>query len=234
MPMTRTNDGYGSPTRAFRNGQAWLAHLLLVSALLTVGCGSPDKANIQLRKDKQELERKLGEMKLQHDAAIARISAYEKNTGTVETLPGERLDQLFTVHKIDLGNLTGGADTDLKSPGDEALKVYLVPMDESGDPIKASGHVTVELFDLSRSGDNRIGAWEYDPKQLKETWRSFFRLNGFVMTCPWQTKPERGGLAVRVTFRDLLTGRTFEKLKDIQVKPPGSAPATQPQQITGP
>jgi hypothetical protein len=210
-----------------------LAHLLLASAFLMGGCGSPDKANIQLRKEKQQLQDRIDDMKLRHDAALARILAYEQQTGTVETLPGERLNQLFTVHKIDLGNLTGGADTDLKSPGDEALKVYLVPMDESGDPIKATGHVTVELFDLARPGDTRIGQWELDPKQLKDTWRSFFRLNGFVLTCPWQRKPERAGLAVKVTFRDLLTGRTFEKLKDIQVKPPGSAPATQPPQISG-
>jgi hypothetical protein len=208
--------------------------LLLAGALLIAGCGSPNRANIQLRKEKQALEGKIEDLKLQHDAALARLSAYELQTGALDTLPGERLKQMYTVHKIDLGSLTGGGDTDLKSRGDEALKVYLVPMDESGDPIKATGNVTVELFDLSRASDNRIGRWELEPQQLKETWRSFFRLNGFVLTLPWQTPPERAGLAVKVTFRDLLTGRTFEKLKDIQVSPPTSVPATQPQQITGP
>jgi outer membrane murein-binding lipoprotein Lpp len=206
--------------------------LLLVSAVVC-GCKSPDKANIQLRKDKQQLEAQINELKVQHEAAVARLSAYEKETGTVETLPGERLNQLFTVHKIDLHNLSSGADTNLKSPGDEALKVYLVPMDESGDPIKATGRVVVEAFDLSKPTDNRIGQWEFEPKQIKPHWRSVLRLNAFVLTCPWQTKPERSGLAVKVTFTDALTGRTFEKLKDVQVKPPSSTPATQPQQITG-
>lgn len=236
--MTRTNDGYGSPIRASRHGQARLAHLFLVGALLMTGCGSPDKANIQLRKDRQQLQAKLDDLKLRHDAAMARLAAYENQTGTVETLPAERLGQLFTTHKIDLGDLTGGADTDPKLPGDEALKVYLVPKDEMGHPIKATGHVLVEAFDLTKPNDNRIGRWEFEPGQLKDHWRTFLRLNEFVLTLPWQTRPERASLALKVTFTDALTGRTFEKLKDVQVKPPPPPPSspgatTQPQQITG-
>jgi outer membrane murein-binding lipoprotein Lpp len=208
--------------------------LLLAGAVAIAGCKSPNKANIQLRKDKQQLESQIEDLRTKLDAALAQIEAYEKQAGTVQTLPRERLDLLYTVHRIDLKNLTGGADLDLQSPGDEALKVYLIPLDESGAPIKATGHVTVELFDLARPHDNRIGRWELEPAQMKETWRSLLSLNAFVLTLPWQTAPERPDLAVKVTFRDLLTGRTFDKLTDIRVKPPSSPPATQPQQISGP
>ena len=235
--MRRINGGNGSAKVGSRDGQAWLAHLLVIGALLgslSGGCKSPDKANIVLRKDKQELEAKLADLRGQHDAAMARLAAYERQTGTVESLPNERLGQLFTVHKIDLGQLTGGTDLDIKSPGDEALRVYLVPMDETGEYLKATGHVVVEAFDLSRASDNRIGRWEFGPEQLKDAWRSFLRLNAFVLNCPWQTVPERAGLAVKVTFTDALTGRVFEKLKDVQVKVPATRPATQPQQVSGP
>jgi hypothetical protein len=208
--------------------------LLLVAALVS-GCGSPNKANVQLRKEKQQLEATIADLKQQHEAALARIATVEKQTGTLETLPSDRLKQLFTVHKIELGRLTGGADVDLKSPGDEALKVYLTPLDEFGQPLNATGQVTVELFDLSRERDNRIGRWELEPQEMKESWRSLLRLNAFVLTMPWQTTPERPDLAVKVTFRDLLTGRTFEALKDVQVKLPSSSAqaATQPRRTIG-
>ncbi|HEX2971616.1 MAG TPA: hypothetical protein VHP11_04755, partial [Tepidisphaeraceae bacterium] len=112
---------------------------------------------------------------------------------------------------------------------DQGLRIYLAPVDEAGEPIKATGRVTVEAFDLAKQTDNRIGRWGFSPEMLKSTWRSLGMLHDFVLVCPWQTIPQRPDIAIKVTFRDELTGRAYSALKDVKVTlPPTTQPTTQP------
>src|SRR6185436_17134190 len=121
----------------------------------------------------------------------------------------ERLDRLFTTHGLRIGRLTGGADLDLEKPGDEALRVYVVPTDQTSDPIKAAGSWTIEAFDLARGSDTRIGKWTYTADQAREHWNSFLNQYGYMFTNPWQTPPAHPELTLRVTFVDELTGREY-------------------------
>src|SRR3954470_22033546 len=99
-----------------------------VALLLFVGgCGSPNKANIALRKEIQTLEGKLAELDRRHEADRAQIRGLQENRPTVASLPQERLDQLFTVHGLALGRLTGGADLEPSTPGDDGIKVGIYP-----------------------------------------------------------------------------------------------------------
>src|SRR2546421_10774176 len=84
-------------------------------ALAVAGCSHPSEANIQLRKDKQQLESQVGEVQQQLAAAQARLAGLENEKGTLPTLPQERLDKLITVHGIKLGRLTGGHTGDSAS-----------------------------------------------------------------------------------------------------------------------
>jgi hypothetical protein len=193
--------------------------------LLIAGCG-PDKTNVQLRKDKQQLQSQIADLQQQLQADRARIAGLEKQVGSVPTLPQDRLDKLVTVHGIKLGRLTGGDPANGVDAPDEGLRIYLTPIDETAEALKATGAVEVEAFDLGLPGDNRIGRWTFDSATLKSRWRSLGMLRSFVLECPWQKPPQHPKLAVKVTFRDELTGRIYDQLQEVHVKIPTTRPAT--------
>jgi hypothetical protein len=221
------------------NGHAALARqdpfkvslrLCLCAALMQAcaGCGSPSKANIELRKQNQVLLDQIQKMNSSRDADWARIRALEAKTPALATLPPERLDKLFTTHGLRVGRLTAGSDTDPSTPGDEGLAIYVVPTDSTGEPIKAAGSFVVEAFDLAATGDNRVGRWEFPVEQAQKNWFGRVTQYTYILNCPWQHgPPSHTDLTVRVTFTDELTGRLFnvEKVIKVNVPPPASSPS---------
>ena len=149
----------------------------------------------------------------------------------IETFePPQRLENLFTTHGLVLGRLTGGADLDPATPGDEGLKVYAGLTDQSGQKFKAAGSFVVEAFDLSMPQDNRLGRWTIDLNQAKDAWNGLLLQYGYVLTLPWQRPPAHPDVTVKVTFRDELTGREFVQQKVVKVSPPTGSqnPPSQP------
>jgi hypothetical protein len=212
-------------------GRATLATLLGVClfliAQLTGGCASkPSQANIELRRQIQSLDAQVADLNRRHDADAATIRALQQQSGPVQpSLPQERLEKLFTVHGLSFGRLTGGADLDQNKPGDEGVKVYIVPTDDAGQPLKAAGSFVIELFDLNKPGDNLVGRWAFSTEQARQNWFGHALLYTYVLTCPWQNPPEHRDLTLKATFRDELTGREFSIQKVITVNLP-SGPTT--------
>jgi len=210
------------PHSAFR-----ILHLLVPVAVLAllVGCGSPSAANIQLRKTNQELRDSITQLQRQHQADAASIRAYEHSRPTVPALPQDRLEGLFTTHGLAFGRLTGGDDWDSAKPGDDGLKIAVVPIDEAGDPIKMAGAFKVEAFDLDEPDKPLIGTWTFDANQTRSMFYNHLSLYTYVLQCPWQTVPRHGNLTVKVTFDDELTGRQFDAQRQVKanVGPPVSA-----------
>src|SRR3954465_6370429 len=73
------------------------------------GCGKPNTANIELRRQNQQLHAQVEDLNRQRAADQATIAGM-KGATTVPTLAEDRIGQLFTVHGIKFGRLTGGAD----------------------------------------------------------------------------------------------------------------------------
>jgi hypothetical protein len=199
-----------------------LPGLLCASLLLGAGCiGRPNQANIALRKQIQGLESQVSDLKRENEASRAAIRALEASKGTVPTLPQDRLDNLFVSSGLELGRLTGGADLDRDKPGDEGIKVYAIPLDRSGDQIKAAGSFKIELFDLHKPDDNLVGRWTFSIEQARQSWYGSALLYEYILTCPWQERiPEHSELTLTVTFFDELTPRQFQVQRVIQVNPP--------------
>jgi hypothetical protein len=177
------------------------------------GCKGPSKANIELRKQNQELRSKVDDLERRHTADAAQLRAMESGSpSTVPSLPQARLNQLFTVHGIQLNRLTG------VSPEGQ-LKVYAVPTDEAGHPIKAAGSFVVDAFDLARTDQPRVGHWEFPLDQARKNWVGQALLHCYVLPLPWQQSPppQHPQLTVKVSFTDALTGRTFETQKMVRV-----------------
>src|SRR5262245_23071619 len=121
------------------------ALLCTLAALAQGGCKGPNQANIELRKENQQLREKVDDLNRRHDADVAQIRGMQAQSGSVvPTLSPGRLDHLFTVHGIQLGRLTG-----VNAEGE--LKAYVSPTDESGQSIKAAGSFVVDAFDLAQA-----------------------------------------------------------------------------------
>lgn len=200
--------------------------LLCLVPLPLAGCGRPSRANIQLRKQNHELREELARLERRVEAHQATIRTFETEQAVPPAVASDRLEKLYTVHGIKFGRLTGGVDLDRRAPGDEMLKVYVVPVDGAGDELKAAGSFEIELFDLNAPGDARIGRWTFGTDEARKHWFGQALLYGYVFTLPLHNPPEHEDLLVNVRFVDELTGRAFEAKRDVTVKVP---PTTQPQ-----
>jgi hypothetical protein len=198
---------------------------LAVPVLLQTGCTTPSAANIELRKQNQQLREEVASLKLAREGDAATIQSLESKVGTVPTLPGDRLGQLFTTHGLALKRLTGGADLDPARPGDEGLQIYAVPTDQEGQPLKAAGSFTVEAFDLAAQPAS-IGKWTFDLKQSKDAWNGSAMAYHYALKAIWQTPPAHEDLTVKVTFHDELTGRDFSAQKQIRANLPPTSSST--------
>jgi hypothetical protein len=190
---------------------------------LSLACQRPSQANIELRRQNAELREQVAELRRQREGDQATIKSLESRATTVPSLPGERLDQLFTTHGLTLGKLTGGVDLDADKPGDEALRVIATPTDQSGQSFKAAGAFTIELFDLAGEGQQRIGRWEFTTEQARERWLGSALVSAYVFELPWQEQPAHEQLTVKVAFTDELTGRVFSEQKVVRVKRSGAS-----------
>jgi len=176
--------------------------------LICIGCGKPNAANIIVRKENQTLQSKIDDLTRQHEADSAKIKSLEESKGTLPTLPNDRLSQLFTTHGLQFGKLTGVEG--------EKLRVFIVPTDDHGDPIKSAGTFTVELFDLAQTDNNLVGKWTFDNEQTKKAWQGTWPLYTYDLEATLDKQPAHDDLTVRVTFTDLLTQRTFTAQKQIK------------------
>ncbi len=199
----------------------------VVLAAALAGCRSPSKANIGLRKQNATLREEVVSLKSAHESDRAAIHRLESNATTVPVLPHDRVSRLFTAHGLKLGKLTGGGDLDRGKPGDEGLQIYLVPIDQEGDEIKAAGSFVFEAFDLAKGGEVRLGRWEIPTAQASKKWLGNALQYGYIFELPWQTVPSAEEVTIRTTFTDELTGRTFTAQKPVRVDLPRS-PATHP------
>jgi hypothetical protein len=195
--------------------------------ILLSGCSKPSAANIELRKQNQDLRGKVEQLTRARDGDAATIRSLQNDKGTLPTLPKDRIDRLFTTHGLEIGRLTGGARANRDSTFDDSLKVYVVPTDASGDPIKAAGSFVVEAFDLSRSDSPLLGRWEFSVDASREHWYGDALLYEYVLPCPLPQRPRPDRVTVRVTFVDELTQRSFEAQKVVRVTSAPS-PATAP------
>ena len=221
--------GFALPRRLLPQLTLW-AMICCPSAALLTGCGGPSSANIELRKENQNLHDQIDSLTKAQEGDRATIEALQNKVGTVPTLPQQRLEKLFTTHGLKLGRLTGGADLDPSKAGDEGIKVYVTPTDETGEPIKAAGSFVVEAFDLAAKPPE-VARCAYDLNAARQSWNGALMSYNYVLTCPWQTPPRHDEITIKVTFRDELTGREFHAQQVVKVHlPPVSATSTQARQ----
>lgn len=200
---------------------------LLVVSGMSAGCAVISKPELDKLKSERQLAleqvRKLTE---RSEGLIAEVIAQRKQIDMLTGLGAERLRKIFHVVRIDLGKYTGGISTDDK-PGDDAVKVYLAPIDQDGSTIKAAGEVTVQLYDLQAPPkENLIGQYKWTVDKISKQWHGGFGVYHYSFVCPWKSAPPKHDeITVRIEFADYLTGKHFSAQRLCKVKLPAPAEA---------
>ncbi len=182
--------------------------IILVGCLLVslVGCQqTPVEIQLsKLRKENTELTRQAEQLK--------------KQIQVLADLPSEvKLENLYNLQKVKITRYTNLYDKD-KDGRKEKLIVYIKPIDEQGDIIKASGAVDIELWDLNKKGEHALLAqWHTGPDELKKLWYAALVKTNYRLIFDISDKVTdlKKPLTVKLTFTDHLTGKVFKGQKVI-------------------
>ncbi|MCP4454902.1 MAG: hypothetical protein GY809_25875, partial [Planctomycetes bacterium] len=133
---------------------------------------------------------------------------------------GIGVGDLYHVVDVQLTRFTGLYDDDKDGQIDH-LSVYLRPVDADGDVVKAAGHVTVQLWDLS--GENTealLSEWKISSEDLRKEWFSSLMTVNYRLRFPLQAQwaDPALSLTVRVLFKDYLTGEELTSQKPVKAR----------------
>ena len=199
----------------------WLSGLALLAVLaVLVGCANKDQQLLELQTQNSELRQQLRQSQQTIETQEDNIRRQTEQISNLSRLGPERLEVLFKVERIKLGRYSDGTNLDGK-PGDDGLKVYIIPQDEAGRTVTAAGSIEIDVFDLADKSAPLLMNYSFSPAEAKKHWFSGGLANHYDITCPWKdTLPSGDEVTVRVKFTDYLTGQTFTATKQCHVSLP--------------
>jgi hypothetical protein len=185
---------------------------------LTTGCQSDNTYIAQtdqinnLKQEKAELKGLIEQLQKENDQLHNHVQV-------LSDLPADvKGRNVYQLRNIKITNYTNLYDKD-NNGAREKLIVYIQPIDQDGDIIKAAGAVDVQLWNLKNQTDKALlGQWRVEQDELKKLWfatlitinyRLTFDVAGIVESFD---EP----LTVKVTFTDYLSGKVFEAQKVIK------------------
>ena len=187
--------------------------VLVGVALVGLGChqGKPKSTKpekgVDSELEKRRLESSIKQLEQARDSL-------QQQVNTLAGLPeAVNKAQYYQVKEAKLSKYTGLYDKD-RDGACEKLIVYIKPIDQDGDIIKAAGRVTVQLWDLnSESAEALLGSWTVEPEQLRTLWfAAMMNINyRLVFDLPAGAASRPGPLTVKVAFTDLLSGVVFNQ-----------------------
>ena len=195
------------------------------AAMLTApGCGLFQRDD-KLQQQLQDCQNELQKVQLQRDELQQFTLDQQKQIRSLQNLGDKRLEKLYHVKTIEIGRYTAGVDNDPR-PGDDAVKVFIRPLDQNGDVVKAAGDMTIQIFDLSLAPkDTLIALCQYKVDELSKYWASGFLTYHYSFECKWKTPPRSTDVTVRAEFVDYLTGKhhVAQTVAKVKLAPPKTA-----------
>jgi hypothetical protein len=202
----------------------------LCLAGLLAGCrGVSDREMLESKLRQQEDQ--LAEVSSQLQLAQSELAATQRTADALRRQLADRgrdvlaIEQEAVLHRaaeIRVQSwLSGGFERD-GQPGDDGLRALVVPVDASGDTVKLSGAIDIELFDLSRSATEQLIAHrQFPPDQVAALWHRGMIGTGYLIELAWDRTPAKPELTlhVKLTAPD---GREFHTTQPIKVLPPES------------
>ena len=217
-----TSGGYATEGKISNgvNAIRYTLYAILAGCLLAIATGCenagsrsllPEEINT-LRREKRELARQFEESKLENKDLKKQIQVLSGLP------PGVKPENLYRLQSIKITKYTDFYDKD-KDGKKEKLIVYIQPIDEDGDIIKAVGAVDVRLQDPNKNNDQApLGQWHVEPNTLKKLWFAGFITVNYKLTfdVPDKISKFEEPLMVKATFTDYLTGNVFNEEKLIR------------------
>jgi len=175
------------------------------------GCGGSSRDSLWEKID--ELQAQKNELETRAESLEAENQQLIEQSHTLDSInPDIRLSALDRLDRIEIGKHSGLSDEN----GDgqiDTLRIHLVPIDQTGDVIKAPGQVSVSLWNLNTSAaENLLGEWTVPAEDLKAMWGHsltgrYYRLK---LDLPQALQTESEDLTVKVKFTDYLTGKVLK------------------------
>jgi len=188
--------------------------LLAVAA----GCDSADRPDLlkeqinSLKQEKTQLTRQIKQSGLENEKL-------KKQIQVLSGLPADaKLKNFYNLQRVKITGYTDFYDKD-KDGLKEKLIVYIQPIDQDGDVVKAAGSVDVQLWNLNRpDGNALLGQWRVEPDELRKLWFATLITINYRLTFDVADKIEKleGPLTVKLTFTDHLSGKVFKEQKVIE------------------
>ena len=209
-----------------RSGTLAFPAVLAAMFFCAAGCNTVprdeyNKVSAELAQSQQDIKH----AKDENHRLAEQVRTQQERIESLLALGDKRLDKLYYTRSISLGAATGGVSTEGKD-GDNAVKIFIEPMDQYGSIIKAPGQVKVQLFDLAAPPDkNLLGQLDVSVDELAKLWSSGFIVYHYSFPCLFTTQPQHPDITVRVEFTDYLTGQRFSQQKVVKVQ---LRPTTQP------
>ena len=194
--------------------------IILAGCLLgfVAGCGNGSSKTIPLVNQIEQLRQEKAQLKKQIEQSKTENEQLKKQIQVLSGLPKDKLKNLYNLQGIKIGGYTNLYDKD-KDGEKEKLIVYIQPIDEEGDIIKAAGTVDVQFWDLNKEDSQALlGEWHVTQKQLKQLWFATLITINYRLTFDIADKIDKFDepLTVKVAFTDYLTGKVFKEQKVIE------------------
>jgi hypothetical protein len=194
--------------------------ILCICGILVFG-GCEEKKQIKTAKEPPALKQKAVNEDMNSARNYAKLAAENKRLKEqLEALRGidrpARIEALSTLNAIEIAGRSGLYDKN-KDKKNETLIVYIKPIDDMGDVIKAAGAVEIELWDLNakKTQEALLKSWAIEPNELKKNW------SGSLMTCYYKFQfdvnsvltGQEKDLTLKAQFTDYLTGKVLKAQK---------------------
>jgi len=168
-----------------------------------------------LEQQNTKLTERAAELQKQNEQLENRITVL---AGLPEKSLPEKIYNLQQVKIVDYSNLY-----DKNKDGKiDTLLVYIEPIDDRGDSIKATCSIEIQLWDLNKTPDKSLlGEWKIPADILKKSWVVSFISAHYRLSFDVTGKIEKydGPLTINVTFTDYLSGKVFKEQKIIKPLP---------------
>ena len=210
-----------SKVRCQKSEVRFFCFLSSVLCLLSfaVGCENTNSIKTPLVEQIGNLTEQKTQLENQLEQTRAENKQLKKQMHVLSGLPEQvKGENLYRLGKIVIGRYTGFFDKD-KDGEKEKLIVYIQPIDEEGDIVKATGDVDVQLWDLNKEeGQALLGQWHVEPGELKKLWFATLITINYRLTFDIADKVKSFDepLTVKVTFTDYLSGKVLKEQKVIK------------------
>jgi hypothetical protein len=193
--------------------------IILVGSLLIIAAGCENSSSKpSLTEEINTLRQEKAELKSRIEQSESEAEQLKRQIQVLSGLPPKvRLKGLYDLQRIKITRYTNLYDKD-KDGKKEKLIVYIQPIDEEGDIVKATGAVDVQLWNLNKEdGEALLGQWHVTPSQLKKLWfATLITINyRLVFDIADKITGDEEALVVKVTFTDYLSGKVFKEQKII-------------------